>query len=71
MGGSYFLLGSDLENCVGEKRPFFRAGISGLGKYHTGGYGQIGVYRDGMFAYTCILGATSTYVEIARKLLIL
>ena len=69
MGGSYFLLGSDLENCVGKNGRFFRAGISGLGKYHTGGYGQIGVYRDGMFAY--ILGATSTYMEIARTLLIL
>ena len=29
-----------------EKRPFFRADMAGLGKYHTGGYGRIGVYRD-------------------------
>ena len=29
-----------------EKRPFFRAAMAGLGKYHTGGYGRIGVYRD-------------------------
>ena len=29
-----------------EKRPFFRAAMTGLGKYHMGGYGQIGVYRD-------------------------
>ena len=28
-----------------EKRPFFRAATAGLGKYHTGGYGLIGVYR--------------------------
>ena len=28
-----------------EKRPFFRADMAGLGKYHTGGYGWIGVYR--------------------------
>ena len=28
-----------------EKRPFFRAATAGLGKYHTGGYGRIGVYR--------------------------
>ena len=28
-----------------EKRPFFRADIAGLGKYCTGGYGRIGVYR--------------------------
>ena len=28
-----------------EKRPFFRAAISGLGTYHMGGYGRIGVYR--------------------------
>ena len=28
-----------------EKRPFFRADMAGLGKYHTGGFGRIGVYR--------------------------
>ena len=28
-----------------EKRPFFRAAMAGLEKYHTGGYGRIGVYR--------------------------
>ena len=28
-----------------EKRPFFRADMAGLGIYHTGGYGRIGVYR--------------------------
>ena len=28
-----------------EKRLFFRAATAGLGKYHTGGYGRIGVYR--------------------------
>ena len=28
-----------------EKWPFFRAAMAGLGKYHTGGYGRIGVYR--------------------------
>ena len=28
-----------------EKRPFFQAATAGLGKYHTGGYGRIGVYR--------------------------
>ena len=28
-----------------EKRLFFRAAMAGLGKYHTGGYGRIGVYR--------------------------
>ena len=27
-----------------EKRPFFRAAMAGLGKYHMGGYGRIGVY---------------------------
>ena len=25
--------------------PFFRADMAGLGKYHMGGYGRIGVYR--------------------------
>ena len=28
-----------------EKRPFFWADMAGLGKYHMGGYGRIGVYR--------------------------
>ena len=28
-----------------EKRPFFRAAMAGSRKYHTGGYGRIGVYR--------------------------
>ena len=28
-----------------EKRSFFRAATAGLGKYHMGGYGRIGVYR--------------------------
>ena len=28
-----------------EKWPFFQAATAGLGKYHTGGYGRIGVYR--------------------------
>ena len=27
------------------KMTFFREDMAGLGKYHTGGYGQIGVYR--------------------------
>ena len=45
MSGSYFLNGFILEKCgnFGEKRPFFRAGMAGLGKYNTGGYGRIGV----------------------------
>ena len=36
-----------------EKRPFFRAAMAGLGKYHTatGGYGQIGVYRVNKAGY--------------------
>ena len=28
-----------------EKQPFFRATMVGLGKYCTGDYGRIGVYR--------------------------
>ena len=28
-----------------EKLLFFRADMAGLGKYHMGGYGRIGVYR--------------------------
>ena len=47
MGGSYFLLGSNLEKFwkTLEKQPFFWADMAGLGKYHTGGFGGIGVYR--------------------------
>ena len=30
---------------ISEKRPFFRADMAGLGIYHMGGYGRIGVYR--------------------------
>ena len=30
---------------IPEKRPFFRADMAGLGIYHMGGYGRIGVYR--------------------------
>ena len=40
-GGFYF--GKILK--ILEKRPFFRADTAGLGKYCTGGYGRIGVYR--------------------------
>ena len=32
-----------------EKRPFFRAAMAGLGKYHMGGYGRIGVYRVNLY----------------------
>ena len=30
---------------ISEKRPFFRADMAGLGRYHTSRYGRIGVYR--------------------------
>ena len=29
----------------GEKKPFFRSAMAGMGKYHMGGYGRIGVHR--------------------------
>ena len=45
MSGSYFLYFGKLWKIL-EERPFFRADMAGLGKYHTGGYGRIGVYRD-------------------------
>ena len=47
MGGSYILSCSNLEKIwkILEKRLFFRADMAGLGKYCTGGYGRIGVYR--------------------------
>ena len=38
-----FYLGKMLK--ILEKRPFCRADMAGLGKYHMGGYGRIGVYR--------------------------
>ena len=31
---------------ISGKRPFFRADMAGLGIYHMGGYGRIGVYMD-------------------------
>ena len=34
-----------------EKLPFFRADMAGLGKYHMGGYGRIGVYRVKVHIY--------------------
>ena len=51
MGGSYYFWGSDLEKfrINLEKRPFFRADLAGLGKYHTRGFGRIGVYRVNAF----------------------
>ena len=39
----WFFFGKMWKNM--EKRPFFRAAMAGLGKYRTGGYGRIGVYR--------------------------
>ena len=43
---SLFLVGPNLERkCFFFKQPFFRVGMSGLGKYHIGRYGRIGVYR--------------------------
>ena len=32
------------------KRPFFRAAMAGLGKYHMDCYGRIGVYRVKCFS---------------------
>ena len=47
MCGFYSLVDSILETFwkILGKRPFFRADTAGLGKYCTGGYGRIGVYR--------------------------
>ena len=41
-GGFFF--GKMWENM--GKPPFFRAATAGLGTYHAGGYGRIGVYRE-------------------------
>ena len=45
--GKYFFLVFPLGKMGGnmEKRLFFRAAMAGLGKYHMGGYGRIGVDR--------------------------
>ena len=47
MSGSYFFVGFYFGKMwiFLEKRLFFRADMAGLGKYHTGGYGWIVVYR--------------------------
>ena len=47
MSSSYFFGGSNLEKFwkILEKRLFFRADLARLGKYHTGRFGLIGVYR--------------------------
>ena len=47
MSGSYYyvwLFFGKMWNFL-EKLPFFRADMAGLGKYHTGGHGRIGVSR--------------------------
>ena len=39
-----------------EKRLFFRVDMAGLGKYCTGGYGRIGVYRvNSVVVIICII----------------
>ena len=47
MGDNCVLVGPALGKCehLKKKRPFFRTYMAGLGKYHMGGYGRIGVYR--------------------------
>ena len=60
-----------------EKRPFFWADMAGLGKYHTGGYGRIGVYRvkaclclEVKFRlYMCVAGGGVTPLGLAPKIL--
>ena len=50
MGGFFTLIDSLLEKCghFFKKRPFFWADLARLGKWRTGGFGQIGVYRVDM-----------------------
>ena len=58
-----------------EKRPFFRAAMAGLGKYHMGGYGRIGVYRVkldktwllSVYITSCWLPRMSLYLSIVNK----
>ena len=48
---------------ISEKQLFFRADMAGLGKYHTDGYGRIGVYRVN------ILNPLELAVKIGRQML--
>ena len=43
-----------------EKRPFFRADMAGLGKYGTGRYSRIGVYR--VKSNVLLLSGTMPYI---------
>ena len=43
-----------------KNRPFFRADMAGLGKYSTGGYGRIGVYR----VKIVVAGAKQTAMDV-------
>ena len=70
MSGSYFFVWFYFGKMwkILEKRPY----MAGLGKYHTGGYGQIGVYRVKDYLRNCIeiYGKTVIY-EIKMILQIL
>ena len=46
--GTLYVVNTSLSVVFGKiwkNGRFFRAAMAGLGKYHTGGYGRIGVYR--------------------------
>ena len=45
-----------------EKRPFFRADMAGLGKYHTGRYGRIGVCRVNVGSWPVIMKSVADSV---------
>ena len=49
---------------ISEKRPFFRADMAGLGIYHMGGYGRIGVYRVVATHCQTVPAFTSCYTHI-------
>ena len=54
-----------------EKRPFFWAATAGLGIYHTGGYGRIGVYRvPQYYSMKCYL-FIDVYMTIVNACLVL
>ena len=50
-----FIVGFYFGKCgkFGKNSRFFRAEMAGLGKYHTGGYGWIGVYRVKKIGIIC------------------
>ena len=72
MSGSYFIMGSNSEKCgiFLKNSRFFRADMAGLGKYHMGRYGRIGVYRVKDILKLCFTLAKKAYLLINAWLIL-